>query len=410
MRGLFDALMRGMEIKSDARVLSELPSFLSWGGPTKSGQSVNWQTALKATAVLASCRVLCNGVAQVPWKVMRQRSGGGADPAKDHPLYRLLNRKPSKNQTSFEFRQTLVLHLVLTGNAYVFKSLGPSDRILELIPLEPGRVSVTEDRGELTYSVSGTDGRVVKLTDREIWHTRAMAWNGWIGLEPVRLAAEAIGLSLALEESHARQHANGVQPSGTYTVDGELTAEQHTQLTEWIKKHASGDNRGAPLILDRGAKWLAQQMSGVDAQHIETRRFQVEDTARAMGVMPIMIGAGDKAQTYASAEQNFAAHVVHAIQPICENIEQSADVRLLGVEDDTGFYTHLDLRGLQRGTLKDQADYFSKALGSGGSPAWLTQDEVRDELDRNPMGGSAARLREPTNVGKITAPPKEEEA
>lgn len=410
MRGLFHAIVHGFEFKAgEPSVLDQLPSFMSWGGPTKSGQAVNWQTALRATAVLASARVLANGIAQVPWKVMRQRAGGGADPATDHALYPLLSRRPSRNQTSFEFRQTLVLHLVLTGNAYVFISRGLGGRILELIPLEPGRVAVTEDRGELTYTVNGADGRVARLTDREIWHTRALSWNGWMGQEPIRMAAEAIGLSLALEESHARQHANGVQPGGTYAIDGELTIEQHDKLAAWIRKQAAGENRGAPLILDRGAKWLAQQMSGVDAQHIETRRFQVEEQARAMGVMPIMIGAGDKAQTYASAEQNFTAHVVHSIHPLAENIEQSADVRLLDVRDDTSLYTHLDLRGLQRGTLKDQAEYFAKGLGAGGGPAWLTQDEVRDELDRNPMGGAAAQLREPSNVGKTT-PPKEDEA
>lgn len=411
MRGLFEAIVRGFEFKAgDVVTLDQLPGFMSWGGPTKSGQDVNWRTALRATAVLACARVLSNSVAQVPWRVMRQRATGGADAATDHWLYPLLSRRPSRNQTSFEFRQTLVLHLVLAGNAYVFKSLGPGDRILELIPLEPGRVAVTEDRGELTYLVTGADGRQARLTDREVWHTRGLSWNGWMGLETVKLAAEAIGLTLALEESHARQHANGIQPSGLYSIEGELTLDQHEKLTAWIRRQASGENRGGPLILDRGAKWLAQQMSGVDAQHIETRRFQVEDVARGMGVMPIMIGVGDKTQSYASSEQNFTAHVVHSVQPLSEMIEQSADVRLLGVKDDTGLYTHLDLRGLQRGTLKDQADYFAKALGSGGSPAWLAQDEIRDELDLNPMGGAAATLREPSNVGPPTNPPKEDDA
>lgn len=402
MRGLFGGLVDGFEAK--AATLDQLPGFLSWPA-TASGRSVNWDTALKVTTVLACCVVLCEGVAQVPWKVMRQRRGGGADPATDHELYALLNRRPNHYQTSFEFRETLMLHLALVKNAYCYISRGDGNRILELIPLEPGRVAVTRAADlTLTYDVtSDTGGTLRGLTSHEIWHTRGLSWNGWMGMETVRLAAEAIGLSLALEESHARQHANGVQPGGTYSVDGTLTDTQHDQLTNWIKKHASAENRGGPLILDNGAKWLQQQMTGVDAQHVETRRVQVEEVCRAFRVMPIMVGAADKTATYASAEQMFIAHTVHTLQPWCERLEQSADVRLLGVKDDTDLFTHLELRGLQRGTLKDQAEYFAKALGSGGARPWLSQDEVRDELDRNPMGGEAGKLGQPTLAAKPEA-------
>lgn len=411
MRGLWDAICHGLEIKSD-QAMTSLPDFMSWG-ETKSGQTVNYQTALRVTTVLACCTVLCEDIANLTWKVMKQRPDGkGADPATDHPLYPLLNRRPNDYQTAFEFRETMVLHLALAKNAYVYISRGAGDRILELIPIEPTRVAVTRNADlSLTYSVAGDDGGpAMKLTSREIWHTRGLSWNGWMGMETVRLAAEAIGLSMALESSHARQHANGVQPGGTYSVQGVLTAEQHDQLTAWIKKHAAAANRGGPLILDNGATWLQQQMTGVDSQHVETRRVQVEEICRAFRIMPIMVGAADKTASYASAEQMFIAHDENTLQPMCERLEQSADVRLLGVSDDTGFYTHLNLRGRQRGTLKDQSEYFAKALGSGGSPAWLTQDEVRDELDLLPMGGNAAELREPSNVGKPSPSDKPSEA
>lgn len=391
-------------------VLDRLPDFMTWG-PTASGRTINWQEALKATVVLACCTVLCNGVSQVPWKVKRSLPGGGAEDAVDHELYSLLNRKPNSYQTSFDFRQTIVLHMALAKNAFVFISRGAGDRILELIPLEPGRVAVTQnDDLSLSYDVTGKNARVLRLTSKEIWHIRGLSWNGWMGMETVRLASEAIGLSLSLEESHARQHANGVQAGGTYAVDGTLTEEQHTQLTAWIKKHAGAENRGGPLILDNGAKWLQQQMTGVDAQHVETRELQAREVCRAMNVMPIMVGCGDKTATYASAEQMFIAHNVHTLQPLGENIEQGADVWLLGVRDDKGLYTAFDWRGLQRGTLKDQADYFGKALGLGGGRPWLTQDEVRDELDRNPMLGEAAILGQPLLGSKEPATKPREDA
>jgi HK97 family phage portal protein len=363
----------------------------------KSGVTVNWKTALEVSTVMACARVIAEGVAQVPLKIMKRRENGGADEARDHPLFDLLSRKPNAWQTSFEFRETLALHLVLCGNAYVFVNRGLNGKVLELIPLEPGWVSIERKADmSLVYSVNSPDGAARNVPSEAIWHLRGPSWNSWMGLEAVKLAREAIGLAISLEQSHAYMHKNGVQPAGTYSVEGTLNAEQYKQLSDWIKSMSGGANRGAPMVLDRGAKWLQQQMSGVDAQHIETRKLQIEEICRAMRVMPIMVGYSDKAATYASAEQMFLAHAVHTLTPWCERIEMSADVNLL---DDPEYYVLLDLRSLMRGALKDQAEYYAKALGSGGSPAWMSQDEVRDECDLNPMGGAAANLREPSNVG-----------
>lgn len=388
MSGLFGALA---ERKSTA--LTSWPEFMRWP-ESKSGVVVNAGTALQVTTVLACARVLAEGVAQVPLQIMRRRGGKGADPAPEHPLFDVLHRKPNFYQTSFEFRETLMLHLVLCGNAYVFKSMTARGKILELIPLEPGRVQV-EKRPDLTlkYTVQGTDGRTKEVPSSQIWHIRGPSWNSWSGLEPIRLAREAIGLSIALEGAHSELHKNGSQFSGVYSFDGPLSQDQFVKLSDWIKAHAKGD----PLILDRGAKWLQQTMSGVDAQHVETRNHQIEEICSALRVMPIMIGHSDKAATYASAEQMFIAHVVHSLTPWAERIEQSADVNLL---DDPDFYVLLDLRGMMRGALKDQAEYYAKALGSGGAPAWMTQDEVRDDLDLNPLGGAAAALPIATNVAQ----------
>jgi phage portal protein BeeE len=146
-------------------------------------------------------------------------------------------------------------------------------------------------------------------------------------------------------------------------------------------------------------------MTGVDAQHLETRKHQIEEICRSLRVFPQMVGhAGDQAPTFASAEQFFMAHVIHSLGPWYERIEQSADVYLFTQADqDAGYFVAFKMRGLMRGAMKDQGEYYSKALGAGGSPAWMTQDEVRAEAeDLNPMGGKAAELREPTNVAKTT--------
>ena len=162
------------------------------------------------------------------------------------------------------------------------------------------------------------------------------------------------------------------------------------------------------MILDRGAKWVTTSMTGLDAQHLETRKHQIEEVCRFMGVMPIMIGYSDKATTYASAEQMFLAHVVHTLSPWYARIEQSADVNLLTErERSSGLYFKFVAAGLLRGAAKDRAEYYARALGSGGHAAWMTPDEVRSLEELNPMGGDAGNLPPPASQAAMPQPERQ---
>jgi HK97 family phage portal protein len=204
----------------------------------------------------------------------------------------------------------------------------------------------------------------------------------------VDYAREAIGLSIATEEAHALLHKNGAQASGLYSVEGALSPQQYKDLSDWLKKQITADDKHSPLVLDRGAKWTQISMSGVDAQHLETRKHQVEEVCRAFRVMPIMIGQADKAATYASAEQMFLAHVVHTLCPWYERIEQSADVNLLSKRDrEQGIYTKFLPNGLMRGAAKDRSDFYYKMWQMG---AYSPNDILRLE-DENPYKGGDRR-------------------
>lgn len=380
---------------------------------SKSGQLVGIKEAIRCATVFACARVIATGIAQVPLKLYRENEATEVKlPARDHPLYRILHRKPNPWQTSYEFREMIGLHLALAGRAYCFKTI-VGGQIRELIPFEPGKVmtNLASDGVTVIYSVAGRDGITRQFDSSLIWHIKGASWNGWEGLDALDLAREAVGLSIAAETSQSRLHEGGVRPSGVYSVDGTLNPEQHKQLRKFLQDNYAGESSGLPMIVDRGAKWLSTAMSGVDAQHLETRRFQVEEVCRSMGVMPIMVYQSDKAATYASAEAMFQAHVIHTLAPWWERIEQSIDCNLLTEADDrAGVYAKFVGQGLLRGSMKDRADYFAKALGSGGSPAWMTQDEVRRMEEMNPMGGDAARLPVATNVPAPVDPRDEEEA
>lgn len=375
-------------------------------GPSAAGTEVSFKTALQTMAALACVRVLAQGVGQVPLKVFKARKDGGSDPAFDHSLYRVLYRKPNPWQTSLEFREMLVAHVALAGRFIAFKNVASSGRIIELIPFLPNEVSVEVDtKRNVFYRVSSeVTGESALFPAAAIWHVKGLSWNGWDGLKPLQLAREAIGLSIATERAHALLHANGAQPGGMYSVEGTLGKPQFEALRNWITQNISGENRFKPLILDRAAKFVQTSMTGVDAQHLETRRFQIEEVCRAFGVFPQMIGYSDKTSTFASAEAFFIAHVVHTLAPWYERLEQSIDCNLLSDKDAAaGIYAKFNPNGLLRGTSNDRAAFY-KALWEMGA---LSPNEIRAMEEMNPYeGGNTYRVQlNLTDASKPTPDP-----
>ncbi len=384
--------------------MRELLAGVFGGGATKSGASVNAATSLEVTAFLCCVRVIAEGVAQVPWTVMRKAPGQRSRlPAQDHPLWDILHRKPNRWQTSFAFRETMLLHMLASdhGAAFAYISrVGADRRIAELVLIEPERIRADiADDGTLRYIVTGRDQQQRTLAEADVWHVRGPSWNGLTALSLRKLAREALGLAMATEETQAKLHKDGIRSSGAWSVEGKLSPEQHTQLAAWLHKQAGS---AAPLILDNGAKWQPFTLTSVDAQHLETRAFQIREVCRALRVQPVMVMETDKATAYASVEQQFIAHVVHTLLPWYERIEQSADVFLLGDRDRAaGYYTFLNPTGLMRGAIKDTGEYLARLTERG----ILTRNEARDLLDANPIDGLDEPLT-PVNLatGTVGAP------
>jgi len=369
--------------RKEATVLDLAAEILQLGA-SKSGQSVTVANALRVATVLACVRVIAEGVAQVPFKLLR-RDGRNKLEAFDHPLWGILHRRPNDVTTSFAFRETLVLHAALTGNGYAFINRGAGGRVLELINIEPGavRVEKSDIMGEPSrYVITGKSGSIA-FPAEAILHIQGPSWSGVVGMDVVRQAREAIGLAIATEEAHARLHSNGARAGGMLSVEGKLDEPQFKALRKWIEdNYVGGENAYRTMILDRSAKYVPMAMSGVDSQHLETRRFQIEEICRVFRVMPIMVSSNDKASTYAGAEQNFLAHVVHTLGPWFERIEQAFDCQLLTeAERHAGYYVKLEERGLLRGALKDTAEYLYKLAGIG----IMTRNEAREMLDLNPL-------------------------
>jgi HK97 family phage portal protein len=385
--GIFDRLRRAFEPEKKYSTL-DLWREIYGSRATVSGITVTIDAALQVSTVLACCRVNAEGVAQIPFRVYKQE-GDRKVIASDHPVHDLISRRPNKWQTAFEFRETLMFHLMLTGNAFVFVNRLSNGKIFDLTPIQPGRVEVTQEADtRLRYKVKGDKGDIREFPAAAIWHLRGASWDSVIGMDAVKLARESIGLAMALEQSHTAMHKSGARTTGLLSLNEAIGPEAYASLAKWLEQYEMGGDRyQKPMILDRGATFTPMQQTGTDAQHLETRKYQVEEICRAFRVMPIMIGYSDKASTYASAEQMFLAHVTHTLMPWYERIEQSANVSLLtDAERGQGYYCKFSPNALLRGASADRAEFYTKALGSGGQKGWMTQNEVREleELDKHP--------------------------
>lgn len=346
------------------------------------GVAVTARTALHVATVLDCVRVIADGCATPDLHIYREKSDGANERAINIPEYRLLSRRPNEWQTSFEWRRQMTLHAALTGAALSIKVRGDNRRVRELIPVQPGKWDVRKvSRYEVRYRCWDDFGLIGEFGPEDVFTLNGLQWD-WIGaLDVIRLAQTAIGLSIATEKSQAGIHANGLRPSGVYTVEGTLNQEQHDRLTGWLKSKAGPDKLGTPLVLDRNAKWTSTGISGVDAQHVETRRLQVEEICRAFNVFPIMVGHSDKSATFASSEAFFAAHLKHTLAPWHKAWRDRIDEMLL---DGSGpLFAKFDTRYLTAGSMKDRAQWARNMAEMG----IYTRNELRDEEGRDPLPG-----------------------
>ena len=390
--------MIGGESKS-AISRSDLLLDLLGNASAKSGVAVTWETALQAASAIACARVIAEGIAQVPLKLYRRRADGGSDAATDHPLYNVLHASPAPGITSFEWRETMGLHLAMQNRAYCLINRstplrGPAR--VELQPLTPQQVvAKRQDDWSMVYEVTLDNGETVTYRADQMLHLKGPSWTSIEGLDGIRLAREAIGLALATEEHGARQFSNGAILGGILSTDSVLSPDQSAALrASWEASQVGMKNAYRTAVLWGGMKWTPRAQQNDQAQWIEVRRFQVAEVCRFFRVLPIMIGESTATATYASSEQMFLAHVVHTLGPWFSRIEQRLNMQLLTAEElAAGYYCKFSVAGLLRGSHKDRAEFYRTLYGIGG----LNPNEIRAYEDLNPYKGGE-KYRVPLNM------------
>lgn len=396
--GWFSKLFGREEVEAKAPDISpELWAALNggWGLPTKSGAQVSTTTAIQVMPFYRGMVAIAEGIAQLPVEIHRSLpSGRGIEPAKDHPLYDLLLHRASILQDGFQFWRTMVMHAVGAGNGVAYKNV-VNGQVRELIPVRPECVSIDLEPTfyRRIFDLTFEKGGYVSVDQDTVFHLAGPSWAAHKGLDPAVVGREALGLAQVTEESHARLHANGARPSGVLTTTQKLDRAQLALLREqWRTAYAGTGKTGETPVLAGGLSWNAVAQNGVDSEHLDTRKFEIEEIARLLGIFPIMLGhAGDQSPTFASAEAFLEAHVRYTLQPWIKAIRSAIETQLLTKDERAeGYHVRIDTSELLRGSLKDRTEYYKAALGTNSSPGWLGVNEVREDDGWNPVDGEAS--------------------
>ena len=356
-------------------------------GGTSSGKLVNETTAMQMTAVYSCVRILSETVAGLPLNVYKYNVSGGKEKAFKHPLYRLLHDEPNPEMTSFAFRETLMSHLLLWGNAYAQIIRNARGEVIALYPLMPNKMTVDRDsNGRLFYLYqrgledSTTLGKSsqVTLTPSDVLHIPGLGFDGLIGYSPIAMAKNAIGLAIATEEYGAKFFANGAAPAGVLEHPG--TIKDPLRVKEsWNSAYQGSANAHKIAVLEEGMKYTPIGIAPEQAQFLETRKFQINEIARIFRVPPHMLADLEKS-SFSNIEQQSLEFVKYTLDPWVVRWEQSMCRVLFSESEKPAYFIKFNVDGLLRGDYASRMSGYATARQNG----WMSANDIREleNLDR----------------------------
>ena len=383
--GIFSGLFRSRDKPSNRTVGGGYTFFM---GGTSSGKAVTERSAMQMTAVYSCVRILAEAVAGLPLHVYRYNAQGGTEKAIDHPLYLLLHDEPNPEMSSFVFRETLMTHLLLWGNAYAQIIRNGKGEVIALYPLMPNKMSVDRDaNGQLYYTYTGStdeaptmQGMTVTLKPLDVLHIPGLGFDGLVGYSPIAMAKNAIGMAIACEEYGAKFFANGAAPGGVLEHPGTIKDPQRVRES-WQSTFGGSGNANKIAVLEEGMKYTPIGISPEQAQFLETRKFQINEIARIFRVPPHMVGDLEKS-SFSNIEQQSLEFVKYTLDPWVIRWEQSIMRSLLSDSEKKEYFVKFNLEGLLRG------DYVSRMNGYaiGRQNGWMSANDIREleNLDRIP--------------------------
>ncbi len=395
-------------------------------GRTTSGKPVNERTAMQTTAVYACVRILAEAVASLPLHVYEYQDDGGKKLVHDHPLYYLLHDEPNPEMTSFVFRETLMSHLLIWGNAYAQIIRDGAGRVLGLYPLLPDKMEVQrDDKGNIYYVYSRNSDENptfkeygnIKLKAEDVLHIPGLGFDGLIGYSPIAMAKNAVGMTLACEEYGASFFANGANPGGVLEHPGVLKDPSKVRES-WNSVYRGVSNAHKIAVLEEGMKYQQIGIPPEEAQFLETRKFQINEIARLYRIPPHMVGDLDKS-SFSNIEQQSLEFVKYTLDPWVIRWEQSLQRSLLLPGEKGKYFIKLNVDGLLRGDYQSRMNGYAVGRQNG----WFSANDIREMENMNPIpdeeggnlyliNGAMTKLADAgafakTNTGQQNAPAQE---
>ena len=381
--GIFKGIFKSRD-KPENKVLGGGYSFLM--GSSTAGKNVTERSAMQMTAVYSCVRILAEAVAGLPLHLYRYKENNGKEKAIDHTLYHLLHDEPNPEMSSFVFRETLMTHLLLWGNAYAQIIRNGKGEVIALYPLIPNKMTVNRDEnGQLYYEYSktaddfyNTSNSTVILNPRDVLHIPGLGFDGLVGYSPIAMAKNAIGMAIACEEYGAKFFANGAAPSGVLEHPGTIKDPKKVREA-WQSQFGGSSNAGRVAVLEEGMKYTPISISPEQAQFLETRKFQINEIARIFRIPPHMVGDLEKS-SFSNIEQQSLEFVKYTLDPWVIRWEQSLMRSLLSHEEKKEYFIKFNLEGLLRGDYESRMNGYSIGRQNG----WMSANDIREleNLDR----------------------------
>lgn len=326
--------------------------------------------AMQLSAFWAATRLISQTIATLPINVYQRDAHGDKQAISDHPLYALLHDSPNADQTAVEFWEGRILGLCTAGNGYAEKQTAPSGRLISLERMPADTAVSRKESGELQYRFFDR-GKEETLPEEKVFHIRGFG-DGDLGMSPVSYARNTLGISKATERQTGQVFSKGMRGKGFFVMPAgqkPLTPEQRVDAKRTLVDANAGPNAPWAGILEGGVDFKAVAMSARDAELIMSRRFNIEDVCRWLGVPPILIGHASEGQTMwgSGVEQIMLGWLTLGLRPYLTRIEQRVKKDLLTPDDKRrGIFVEFAVEGILRADSKTRAELMSKMMQNAG--------------------------------------------
>ena len=366
------------------------------GTKSKSGVAINEKTAVKVIAVFACLRLISEQMACLPIPVYKFVPEGKKK-AYEHPNYNMLNYEPNPYTTAFDFWQMMLVNMMLLGRGIAEIERDPrTKQPIALWPMPANRVKVyvNKQTHEPYYDIHQLDGTIDRLYSDQVLDIKGMGLEELNAYDPVVIARECLGLSLAAEEFAGEYFANGVHPSGLMTYAEKLKGDSLEEFKKEVREAYSGlGNKHRLMLLESGMTFQKLTTPANEAQMLETRQHQVVEVARFFNVPPHKIMDMSHA-TFSNIEELNISFAQDTLVPYCTRIEQNVQLKMFFQSEKSKFFVKYNLGALLRGKLSERYESYAHGRQWG----WLSANDVRALEDQNGIGEKGDIYLQPLNM------------